>query len=222
MFSGQWSALSMPIALKADNPIRSELSEASNAQQRHVAMDFIGQKADSMAHTLLPADRRSESERPAHEDKLGAECQRLEYVRAPANAAVHHYGDIRTSSHDIGYNSQGRHCSVQLTAPMVRYDDALGPRVPGDASVPNVENALDNEPSFPDLADHFEVPPIQVPTVRIVSQNVWRHDRRPARSVIVLEMRHAMTKQRTQEGTEQPSWMGKAVPRQARSWPQWG
>src|SRR5437773_1365991 len=161
-------------AREADQPIRRELGETANAEQRHVAIDFIGQQADRVPHARLSTDRRGESERAAHEYKPGAECQRLEHVGAAAHAAVHHDRDVRARCYDVGQNPQRRHSAVELTAAVVRYDDAFGARVAGNAGVRGVENAFDYESPLPESADQFEVLPVQMSPVRIVAHDAGR------------------------------------------------
>ena len=46
-----------------------------------------------MVHAREPRDRRRVVERPADEDELRAERERLQHVRAAPNAAIHHHHD---------------------------------------------------------------------------------------------------------------------------------
>src|SRR5437773_2108296 len=54
------------------DPLARHLRERGDPQERHVALDFLREEPDPVAHAGLPADRGGVEERPADEHELRA------------------------------------------------------------------------------------------------------------------------------------------------------
>src|ERR1019366_8040203 len=125
-----------------------------------------------------------------------------------------------TRRHDSWQYPQRRHGAIELPSTVVRHDDSIGTRFARRYGVRLVENSLDHQPSVPATTDKLEMLPGQVSALGIIAQDVWGHDGRPARGVVIFEVRHAMAEQRAQKGSEEPTWMRDPVPCQTQGRPE--
>ena len=74
------------------------------------------QQGERALHGRLATRHRGEQERPADEDELRAERERLEHVGAAPHAPVQYHGHAVRLGRDLGQRPQRRHRMVELTA----------------------------------------------------------------------------------------------------------
>src|SRR5207245_835474 len=83
-------------------------------------------------------------------------------------------------------------------------DDPLHAAFVRDASVVRRHDALQDEATLPLAADELEVLPAQMVALAEVALDVAREDRRAALGVGILEVRHAVARERAQRRAEEP------------------
>jgi hypothetical protein len=76
-----------------------------------------------------------EQQRPADEDKLGAQRKRLEHVGTAPDASVQHHGHAISLGGDLGQRAQGGHRTVELAAAMIGDDHAIDAALARDARI---------------------------------------------------------------------------------------
>src|ERR1700754_1606971 len=121
------------------------LADAADAEQREVAVDFIAEQRQRACHPGFAPRHRRVEQRPADEDKVRAERQRLDHVGAAADAAVEHHGHAAGFGRDLGQGAQRRHRMVELAAGMVGDDDAVDAALACDPRIGRRDQAFDDK-----------------------------------------------------------------------------
>src|SRR5438045_9618158 len=83
------SAFAIPSELP--HQVRRDLGEAADAHQRQIAVALVAQQRDGALAGSLAAGDRGVEKRPADEDEMRTERERLEHVGAAADDAVDHH-----------------------------------------------------------------------------------------------------------------------------------
>jgi len=176
-----------------------------------VAVDFVLQQLDGMAHARIAGDGGRIEKRSPDEYELRAECERFQYIGAAAYAAVHHDRHAARLLDDAGQYAQWSGRAIQLAPAVIGDDDA----VDGRSSRAMRASSLLRMPFMTRRPFH---------SLRISStcgHDNWSRapavalagtrDERRARPH-VFEMRHALVQQCAQKHADEPARMQRRCP----------
>ena len=123
------------VRLELPHQVRRDFCDAADAEQRQVAVDLVVQQRDrALDAGFAGGDRRIE-ERPADQDEMRAERERLEHVGAAADAAVEHHGHAVRLRRRSRAACAGRDRVIELAAAMVGDHHAVDAALARDARI---------------------------------------------------------------------------------------
>ncbi len=139
-----------------------EVTGLAPADERKSDVGVGHQVPDHGFHAFLAADREAVGVRPAEQDGVGAEGQRLQHVRAAPDAAVHqHHGVGPDRLPDLHECIQRRDGAVDLAAAVVGDHDPVDAALARPLRVLGGEHALDEERQLGQAPQPGEVVPGQ-------------------------------------------------------------
>ena len=118
--------------------------QAGAAAQGHGHFQLVAQQADDVGHAHRPGVGQTIYIRLANQHGVRTQCDGLEHVGAPADAAIHQHGHL--AAHGLGHGGQGLgggQGGVEGTASVVGDDHARRAAVQRLAGIVGVKNALE-------------------------------------------------------------------------------
>ena len=178
-------------------------------------MHFGREKRNAVIDSGFSRHRRGIVERAADEHELRPQRERFQHIGTATEAAVDHHVETHRRG-DIGQHAQRRDITVQLPPAVVGNDDAIDTQGLGLARILHGHDAFQHQLAAPLLTNAADVLPIEMLPAGKVPLDVLGDEGNAALRTDMLEMRHAVTTDRAQEGTQRPFGMRCALPQQAK------
>jgi hypothetical protein len=100
--------------------MRADVAHGGTAAERHGALQFIAQQLQGVGHALFATGGKPIQAGTTQGAGVRTQGQRLEYVRATANAAIDNYFKMISERFANTLDTvHGCHGAIELTAPVV-------------------------------------------------------------------------------------------------------
>jgi len=124
----------------------TDVAHRSGACQGQCVGQLVEDDAEGPRHARTAGHGQGVQDRPAEEDRVGAQRQRRQDVGSGADPPVEEdRGPPRHCGRDLGQDVQGGGDAVELTAAVVRDDQAIGPGVERVERVGSAEDPLNDD-----------------------------------------------------------------------------